>query len=423
MSFNNRGDQQGQSDFISNDSTLNYSILAQLLHWVIALLIVLQYLLVNAFEHAEEHGQKVLQIELLANHKSIGITVLALAILRLIVKFFSASPPLPQDMPSWQKKASQFTQTALYVLLFLFPLSGWLMSSASAYSVSWFGIFQLPDLIGADESLKQFFYVVHEFCHRFLVLLALLHIGAALKHHFIDKDHVLKSMFSVLAIGVSVLAFIFLTYQYYWSTQKVRSDKSASLKQSQIYDQLRNNHDIDWDMIEAGLESKEIGDWLVDKNKSSINFKAEQAGAMFDGTFNQWQARIHFDETKLKDSVVLVSIDLGSVVTNDEERDETIKDKDFFNINAFPVARFFTNNIKKYSGNNEWNFIAEALIEIKGITTRLNFYFNYTEEEGIKKIKGYTRMNRLIMQIGTGDWLDTEWVGQYVDVYVEVEAQ
>jgi cytochrome b561 len=97
-------------------------------------------------------------------------------------------------MPRWQHAASRLTHAAFYLLLFAMPVSGWLMSSASNYPVSWFGLLQLPDFVRPDEGLKDLLEDVHETLAKALIALAVLHVVAALKHQFIDRDGLLMRM-------------------------------------------------------------------------------------------------------------------------------------------------------------------------------------------------------------------------------------
>jgi cytochrome b561 len=164
---------------------VRYGFVAQGLHWIIAGLVVVQVTLATI---ADDLPVGLDKLALLARHKSVGITILALA-WRLIDR-----PPPPPPMPRWQHTASRLTHAAFYVLLFAMPVSGWLMSSASNYPVSWFGLLQLPDFVRPDEGLKDLLEDVHETLAKALIALAVLHVVAALKHQFIDRDGLLMRM-------------------------------------------------------------------------------------------------------------------------------------------------------------------------------------------------------------------------------------
>lgn len=168
-----------------------YGAIAQLFHWVIVGLIVTQFIL--AFR-AESLPRGMKLITTLALHKSLGMTVLALAVVRLAWRWMNPVPADPLDMPKWQHVASRISHIALYALIFAIPLFGWIASSARNFSVSWFGLFTWPNLVEPSEAAFKFFQAAHAFLAWALLAVALLHIAAALKHHFIDKDNILRRM-------------------------------------------------------------------------------------------------------------------------------------------------------------------------------------------------------------------------------------
>src|SRR6202451_2237488 len=168
-----------------------YSPLAQIFHWVIAGLIFAQF---TRARLAEPLPLGVHKLALLARHKSVGMTILMLAVLRLLWRLWHPAPPLPPDMPRFERIAARSTHVAVYVLLFAMPLTGWTMSSAKNYSVSWFGLFTWPNLLVKNEGAFAFLRTTHDTLSYVLFAVAVLHILAALKHHFWNRDDVLVRM-------------------------------------------------------------------------------------------------------------------------------------------------------------------------------------------------------------------------------------
>ncbi|MFL6551294.1 MAG: cytochrome b [Povalibacter sp.] len=168
-----------------------YGAVAQLLHWVIVGLIITQFVLAIK---ANSLGLGPAKIAVLARHKSIGITIFGLALLRLVWRWLNPVPPSPPNTPSWQMLAGRVSHIALYTLILITPLLGWLMSSARNFSVSWFGLITLPDLVAPDKGKYDFFHEAHEVLALTLAGIAIVHAAAALKHHFIDRDDVLRRM-------------------------------------------------------------------------------------------------------------------------------------------------------------------------------------------------------------------------------------
>src|SRR5688500_11770531 len=126
---------------LKNDES-RYGVVAQLFHWTVVVLIIVQYVLANI---AGDLPLGAADVAVLARHKSFGITILALALLRLVWRWFNTVPAEPLDIPRWQRIAARVSHVALYALLIVTPIAGWLMSSARNFPVSWFGLVTLPD--------------------------------------------------------------------------------------------------------------------------------------------------------------------------------------------------------------------------------------------------------------------------------------
>jgi cytochrome b561 len=175
----------------NQNSGTRYGAVAQAFHWIIAALVVTQFTLGWM---AEDLPLGMHKLALLARHKSFGMTVLMLAVLRLLWRLFNRPPPLPLGMSKTQRFLARATHVAFYFLLFAMPLTGWTMSSAKNYSVSWFHLFTWPNLIGPNEHAFDLLRSTHVILSDLLFAIAILHILAALKHHFWDKDDVLVRM-------------------------------------------------------------------------------------------------------------------------------------------------------------------------------------------------------------------------------------
>ena len=175
----------------NQNSPTRYSAVAQGFHWLIAALIVTQFTLGWV---ADDLPLGLHKLAVLARHKSFGMTVLMLAVLRLLWRIGHRPPELPAGMSKVERLLAKGTHIFFYVLLFVMPLTGWMMSSAKNYSVSWFGRFTWPDLIGKNEQAFDLLRMTHRSLSWLLFAIATLHILAALKHHFWNKDDVLTRM-------------------------------------------------------------------------------------------------------------------------------------------------------------------------------------------------------------------------------------
>jgi cytochrome b561 len=171
--------------------TAHYTTTAIALHWLAALLILATVLL--GF-YAHDLALSPLKLKLISYHKWLGVTIFLLTVARLAWRSTHIPPPLLETIPQWQQRAATGLHHLLYVLLLVIPLSGWLMSSAKGFPVVYLGLVQLPDLIGKNPELADQFMEVHETLSSVLLALVGLHIAAALKHHFIDRDATLRRM-------------------------------------------------------------------------------------------------------------------------------------------------------------------------------------------------------------------------------------
>ena len=168
----------------------HYGALAKLLHWTIVILIVVQYFVA---ESADELPDGIEKLKILSWHKSIGMLVLLLAMLRILWKLANRGLPAPAGS-GLLRKAATAGHGLLYTLILLQPISGWAMSSAANFPVTFFGWFQFPALVATNKGLHENLQEVHETLFYVLVTVAVLHIAAALYHHYFLKDDVLRRM-------------------------------------------------------------------------------------------------------------------------------------------------------------------------------------------------------------------------------------
>ena len=127
-------------------------------------------------------------------HKSIGFLVLCLVALRLLWRIVSPPPPLPDGMGQMERVGAKAAHFLLYALLFLQPIVGLLGSWAANFPVVVFGAFVVPQLVGPNEQMKEFWTAVHYWSSWLMLTLILLHIAAALRHHFLIRDNTLRRM-------------------------------------------------------------------------------------------------------------------------------------------------------------------------------------------------------------------------------------
>lgn len=181
------------------NSQARYGAVAVTLHWLIALGII--GMLALGKYMADLPNSDPSKFDLIQLHKSFGITILALSLLRVVWRLVNKVPALPAHMPTWERWAANASHVLLYVLIIAIPVTGWMVVSASPLGIPtiWFGQFEVPHLPGlqgfadqhaAEDQLKE----THELLGNLMIFLLVVHVAAALKHHFWDRDDVLVRM-------------------------------------------------------------------------------------------------------------------------------------------------------------------------------------------------------------------------------------
>ncbi len=187
----------------------SYSRAAIALHWLIALLILANLaggLWADTLLQSDDPAQRRLGFEIIQVHKSIGLTVLVLTLVRIAVRLANPPPPLPAHMTRTERTLARISHGGFYLLMLALPLSGWWMVSASPLGLPtfWFGLFEWPHLpVPSGRGPAEAAGSVHEVLGWMMAGLLVLHVLAALKHHWMDRDDVLARMLPFLKRGVA----------------------------------------------------------------------------------------------------------------------------------------------------------------------------------------------------------------------------
>jgi len=169
-----------------------YGFITIFIHWLMAF-IMIGMLAVGLYMVELPIGS--LKLKLYGWHKAFGLLVLFLAAFRLVWRIVNMTPSL-DSLPILERLAARFVHWIFYIIMFAMPLTGWLITSAAGLPASFFGLFTMPNLIEPNEDLRLFFSSIHQFLAYGLIILIILHVSAALKHHFINKDDILRRMIS-----------------------------------------------------------------------------------------------------------------------------------------------------------------------------------------------------------------------------------
>jgi cytochrome b561 len=173
------------------DGTPAYTPVARTLHWLTAMLVI-GLITVGIWMHMLESGP--LQDRLYNLHRSTGVLLLPLVIIRLLYRWTHPPLPLPEDVPAFQRLVAEATHWGLYALLIVQPLVGWAATSSYRAPIIVYGLFELPPILAVNQPLSEKLFVLHRWLGFLMAAMVSAHAGAALFHHFIRRDRVLMRM-------------------------------------------------------------------------------------------------------------------------------------------------------------------------------------------------------------------------------------
>ena len=237
-----------------------------------------------------------------------------------------------------------------------------------------------------------------------------IHVLAAAKHQFIDKNQVLRRMSS--ATGLALFACVLVAgalllgraaWQLPPNESTAPSSSSPALDVSAVAEPPPSNYQP----------------WQIDYEKSYIKFAGDQAGASFDGTWTNWKAELYFDENAVEAGSFDVTVYAADVDTADVDRDVTLADPEWFDVRQFPEAYYRADN---FATLDDGGFIANGQLVIKGVAAAVPLKFRIETNGADRLLIGEAEMLRNDLGLGTGEWQGTDWVSNEVTVMVRVQA-
>ncbi len=345
-------------------SGARYTATAISLHWLLAALL-LGMVCLGFYMH--ELRLSPLKLKLVNWHKWIGVCVVLLALLRLVWRATHPPPALPAGMSPLARRAAGGLHLALYALMFAIPVSGWLMSSAKGFQTVWFGVLPLPDLIGKDKALGEQLFGLHATLNWVLLGLLAVHVLAALKHHFLDRDDVLRRMLprgrGALALaGVLLLAL----------------------------------------GVSRPLPAVEYT--AIDPAASSLEFSYQQMGVTLDGRFARHTGTLAFDPARAEAARVALDVQLASIDAGSEEATSEVAGAAWFDTARHPLAQFRSTSARRLpSGQYE----LRGNLTIKGRTRAILVPVSYQAQGARGLLSGEFTFNRTDFGVGEGEWADT----------------
>ncbi len=360
---------------------VRYNIVAIIIHWLTAITVI--GLLVIGNIMADLPNSDPNKLDLFNWHKSFGVAVLLLTVIRFAWRLSHKPPALPDAMPEWEKKGAHAAHWLFYLLLFAVPLLGWAMVSASPRNIPTvlFNAFDwphMPFLADLESDQKKEIHEVFEDLHAsaayVMAALIVFHIAAALRHRIILKDDVVQRMLpKIIPVLLLVLAL-----------------------------------------------PAAAADWGVDAAKSSLGFTAAVSGKTFDGKFKTWAAEIAFDPANPSAGHAKVTIDMGSAATGDRQRDASLPTSDWFDVKKMPQALFEATSFKALGGNQ---FEADGTLTIRGIKKDVAMPFTLDITGDDAHAKGKLDIVRTDYGVGQGEWKDGSTVALGVSITFDLTAK
>tara|TARA_R110001606_G_scaffold39711_2_gene109200 strand:- start:4622 stop:5842 length:1221 start_codon:yes stop_codon:yes gene_type:complete len=403
---------------MSKSNVSRYTAVAIALHWAIAALIIFMIWLGWNMEENETRYQL---------HKSIGITILLLTVARVVWRLLNPPPALPAEMKPLEKKASHYVHVALYALMILMPLLGWMLVSTSKFQVPTvlFGMVSWPNLpflsgLRGNEMAHAIIETLHSKGAWVIIGLLALHVGGALKHEFSAEEGVLKRMIPGLfgksqppaapargffiAFGAAALLFALV------AAAPVLAQSTASSKSGPP--ELAT---------EAEVASAPIAiepNWVVDYDKSEIRFSGTHDGNAFTGTFKDWTADVAFFPDAVETSDVRVTVQTGTATTSKKLYNDSLRAPEWFDVSNYPAATVHLTDFNK----TETGYTATASMRLKkrSVAVPMNFTLNINGD--VATLNGEVTFDRKALNIGQISDPNAEWVSDEVTVSVTGEA-
>jgi cytochrome b561 len=424
-----------------------YSAVAITLHWLIAAY-VLALIPAGLWMHRaiEDPAQQSLAYDVFQLHKSLGLTVLGLSLLRLAWRLFHAPPPLPQAMPVWEKLAAQVTHIAFYALILAMPLTGWLYVSTGwslQYSRAidvptiWFGIFHVPHLpffaqsdAPAREAAAGTLLSWHYSLAMGALALVTLHVAAAVKHHFADRDDVFARM-APAAQGKRLLpaaiagaatcmlvlaAAIAATPHHHPEAEAHHEAAPAPVAAAPIATAPTPASAAP----PSAAPARSAVAWNVDKAASKITFSGTAPSGAFTGVFKNWTADIRFGADDLAHSNASVTIAMADAQLPDPTGTTMLKQDDWFAADKFPTAKFTAASFKHRGGGE---YVAEGTLTIRDKTVSVALPFTLFVTGKRATMRAALDIDRIAFAIGAtaGETLVSRTIK--VDIVVVATAQ
>jgi cytochrome b561/polyisoprenoid-binding protein YceI len=401
------------------NSVSRYTAVAIALHWAIAALIIFMIWLGWNMEDNETRYQL---------HKSIGITILLLTVMRVAWRMLNPPPALPSGMKLLEARASHYVHVGLYALMILMPLLGWALVSTAKLQVPTvlFGTISWPDIpflsgLRGNKPVHEVIETLHSKGAWVIIGLLVLHVAGALKHEFSPEEGVLKRMIPGLfgktqpprapargffiAFGGAALLFGLIAAAPVLA-QSMAGSKTAPPAATDAGAEVA--------AAPVGVEPN----WVVNYDASEIRFTGTHDGNAFSGTFKDWTADVAFFPDAVGTSDVRVSASTGTATTSKKLYNDSLRAPEWFDVSNYPTATIHLTDFAK----TDTGYTATAAMRLKNRTVTTPLAFTLDIAGDVATLNGEATFDRKALNIGQISDPGAEWVSDTVTVTVTGEA-
>ncbi|MET0249454.1 MAG: YceI family protein [Sphingobium sp.] len=390
-----------------------YSLVAITLHWLIAALLAFQISVGWALEDLGARGFALFQL-----HKSVGIAILALSLLRVAVRWWKPRPAKSEG--GWQGMLASGVHLGLYVFMIGAPFTGWALVSTARVQVPTllFGVLPLPHL-PLPSTTHDFAQGAHGVLAWIGIALLALHVAGALRHHLLIRDGLLWRIMptraplflvalpALLIIGFALGRLILPAVPPHAQARIIASEglRTPPPDETKETAPAPNNAESTGENTAVAANEQEEAQsgppptWRVAPG-GRIEFSVGNGGETIDGGFAKWTARIAMDPEHPESADIAVTIDLTSASVGDAYKDGMIVGEDFFATAASPTARFVARGAERVGTGS---YRASGRLTLKDVTRPQTIRFTLSGQGAKRKVSGTATIARLPFGIGTGE--------------------
>ncbi|WP_182417370.1 cytochrome b/b6 domain-containing protein [Bartonella sp. HY038] len=402
----------------SQTKLLGYSTGAMILHWLIAALILLNiaggFLMVRLGGISDSTRFYVFQW-----HKTLGLLVLFLTLARIAWRLMN-KPPKKGPMLKIEALAASAVSIFFYGLMLAVPLLGWVVVSTTTVRIPTF-LFLSPSLpwpnlpFMRNEAFSHLALNAHMLLAYAFVLLLFLHVAGAVKHSLIDRQAEFSRMLPTKRLAhLKAKAF---SWPVMLLVVIVPALIGVIIAQRQTINQLENQSAAS---SAAPIASQSnAGNWVINMDKSTLGYSLDFSGTAKQGKVGNWHADVTFAPDQLENAKAEIVLAASSISYEDSFVSGSIADPDGLDPTKYPEIRVL---LDKFSADGE-NFLGKGTITIRGVSQPIEVPFSFTNNNGIAKVSGSAKIERLLFGIGAQNDGDGSWLGKVINVNFSLEAE